>query len=64
MKLMLSCKEASRIASQGLDRRLGFGERVTLRMHLAVCKGCTTVAREMAFLREAVTRLGEQTDKP
>ena len=64
MKLMLTCREASRMASQGLDRRLGFAERVALRMHLAVCKGCANVAREMEFLRKAVVRLGEQADRP
>ncbi len=56
MKL-LSCKEASRLASQGLDRRLGFAERVSLRVHLAICRGCRSVADEMAFLRKALARL-------
>ena len=64
MKLMLTCREASRMASQGLDRQLGFAERVTLRMHLAVCRGCANVAREMEFLRKAVVRLSEQADRP
>ena len=29
----LSCKETTRLVSQGLDRELGFGERVALRVH-------------------------------
>ena len=32
--MMLSCKEAARLVSQRLDRELGFGERVMLRVHL------------------------------
>lgn len=63
MKL-LSCKEASQLASQGLDRRLGFAERVALRLHLAMCRGCRNVADEMAFLRKAVTRLAERAGGP
>jgi len=56
MKL-LSCKEASRIVSQGLDRRLGFGERVSLRVHLAICSGCRAFSQQLGFLRTAVSRL-------
>ena len=57
---MLSCKEASRLVSQGLDRRLGFGERVALRLHLAICDGCTNFSRQVAFLRKAMARLAER----
>ena len=56
--MILSCKEASRLASQGLDRRLGLGERVALRLHLAICAGCMRFARQIAFLRKAVRELG------
>jgi len=60
---MLSCKEASRLVSQGLDRKLGFGERVALRVHLAICDGCTNFKDQVAFLRKAVLRLGHDTAK-
>ena len=60
---MLSCKQASRIVSQGLDRDLGFTERVRLRVHLAICDGCTNFSRQMAFLRKAMARLAEQSPK-
>lgn len=57
--MMLSCKEATRLASQGLDRRLGFGERLGLWVHFVICKGCVNVSRQMRFLREAIRRLDE-----
>ena len=57
--MMLSCKEATRLVSQGLDRRLGLAERVRLRLHLAICDGCTNFREQLAFLREAVTRLAD-----
>ena len=59
MKL-LTCKEATSLVSQGLDRRLGFGERILLRLHLAVCGGCSRVARQFAFMRKAIKQLGER----
>ncbi len=57
--MMLTCKEVSRLASQGLDRRLGIGERVKLRLHLAICDGCRNFRKQLEFLRQAITRLGQ-----
>jgi hypothetical protein len=57
---MLTCKEATRLVSQGLDRRLGFGERIAVRVHLLICDGCTNFTRQVKFLRRAVARLGER----
>ena len=56
---MLSCKEATRLASQGLDRELALGERIALRVHLAICAGCRNVDRQLSFLRRAIRRLPE-----
>ena len=53
MKMMLPCKEVTRLVSQGLDRRLGFSERVALRVHFAICGGCRNFERQMKLLREA-----------
>jgi len=57
--MMLSCKETTRLASQGLDRELAFGERVALRLHLAICIGCRRAGRQMRLLRKAVRELAE-----
>jgi predicted anti-sigma-YlaC factor YlaD len=57
--MMLTCKEVTRLASEGLDRRLGLGERVRLRLHLAICDGCRNFHKQLDFLREAVNRLGK-----
>lgn len=52
--MLLSCKESARLLSQGQDRPLGFGERVALRVHLAICKGCRNVDAQFRFLRVAM----------
>jgi hypothetical protein len=53
---MLSCKEVSRLLSQGEERRLTLFERVKLRLHLRVCTACTRFARQLAFMRQALHR--------
>ena len=59
VKPILSCKEVTRLVSDGLDRKLGFGEQVALRLHFAVCRGCRNFNRQVMFLREAVKQLGD-----
>jgi hypothetical protein len=58
----LKCREAARLASQRMDHPLSFGERVSLRVHLAICDGCTNFTKQVAFLRRAVERLGSRAD--
>ena len=61
--MMLSCKETTRLISQGADRDLAFGERVALRVHLAICKGCRNVDAQFRFLRLAVQNLARDGDE-
>jgi hypothetical protein len=59
--MILSCKEVSRIVSQGLDRRLSLFERLRLRLHLAICDGCANFKKQMDFLRRALRELGSRS---
>ena len=58
---MLSCKEASQLVSQGLDRRLGVLERAALRLHLLICSGCRNFGAQAVFLRRMVQQLKERS---
>jgi hypothetical protein len=60
---MLSCKEVSRLLSRGQDRPLGFTEGVRLRVHLAICDGCTAFSNRLAFLRKAMARLPDDATR-
>ena len=60
---IISCRETTRLVSQGLDRELAFGERVALRVHLAICKGCRNVDAQFRFLRVAVQALSRDVDQ-
>lgn len=59
---MLPCKDVTRLVSQGLDRELGLGDRVALRLHFVICASCRNFKRQMAFLRRAIQRLPEADD--
>lgn len=56
---IISCKESTRLVSQGLDRELAFGERAALRVHLVICLGCRRAGQQLQFLRRAVRELAE-----
>lgn len=58
---MLTCRDASRLSSEALDRRLTLRERAALTIHLAMCKLCRRYATQVDFLRRAVARLGLRT---
>jgi hypothetical protein len=62
--MMLSCREVTRLVSRGLDRELGFAERVKLRVHFAICDGCTNFREQVAFLREAMAKLADRSPSP
>ena len=55
--MKLTCKEATRLVSQGLDRKLGLWDRLRLRIHLVICDACTAFAKQMGVLRRAIQRL-------
>ena len=56
---MLTCKEVMRRVSQGEDRELAFGERVALRLHFTICRGCRNAGAQLRFLRLAVRKLSQ-----
>jgi len=58
--MKLTCRDASRLISQGLDRHLGIGERLKLRVHLAICDACSNFKKQVDFLRRAVKQLGSR----
>jgi Putative zinc-finger len=57
--MILTCREVTRLVSQGMDRKLPFGRRVGLRVHFAICTGCTNFGKQMQFLRESLNKLAD-----
>lgn len=54
--MMLNCKQASELMSQGQDRDLSLQERVSLRLHLLVCHGCRNFSAQLQVMRAACRR--------
>ena len=57
--MMLSCREASRLMSDAMDRKLRHHEQLSLRFHLLLCQNCRHVLLQMATLRAGI-REGRQ----
>jgi hypothetical protein len=53
MLIMISCRHASELMSQQLDRPLKLGEKLRLQAHLMICKACPKTLQQFEILREA-----------
>lgn len=60
---MLSCKEANRLMSQELDRKLSWGERIGLRLHISMCDGCSNARKQMSVVRSTCKHAFALDDK-
>lgn len=58
--MRLTCKQATALISQGLDRELSAWERLKLRAHLLICDACSRFVKQAAFMRRAVKRMAER----
>jgi predicted anti-sigma-YlaC factor YlaD len=57
MPFMLTCKEAHQLTSEGMDRGLSAGERMRMRVHLAVCTACRNFDSQMQLIRRSMREL-------
>jgi len=51
---VLTCKEASKIVSESMERPLSLHERWSLRLHLWMCGNCRRFSRQMHLLRKTM----------
>lgn len=66
---MLSCKEVAERASALIDGELGLFDRLQMRLHLAMCKGCGAFIDQMKTTKDLTQSavlpddsLGEEVD--
>ena len=60
----LTCREATRLSANAMDRSLTFRERVKLFMHGLLCGYCRNYMRQLRFLRKQLRRMGEPNVSP
>jgi len=58
------CRDAARLLSESMDRRLPLPERVGLRIHLVLCRLCRRYGRQLVFLRRLVDAFSTITETP
>ncbi|MFP5383583.1 MAG: zf-HC2 domain-containing protein [Gammaproteobacteria bacterium] len=49
---MLSCEEATRLMSDAMERPLPVKDRLSLNVHLVMCKGCRNFGHQVQGLRQ------------
>ena len=59
-----SCKAATRLQSEALDRKLPLRQRFGLRVHLLLCKWCRRYGKQIAFLRKAAHEHPDELPEP
>jgi hypothetical protein len=59
---MLTCKDASHLASHRQDRPLSFRERWGLRIHLWMCGNCRRVERQIGLMRRLLRQSDQRAD--
>ncbi len=57
MAFLMSCKEAVRLHSESLDRKLSLAEKVALHCHLLICRACERYCSQIDFVRHSVKML-------
>jgi hypothetical protein len=50
----------SRLASQSLEKRLPFGLRLKIRLHLLLCVWCSRYFKQLRFLHHAALHMEQQ----
>jgi hypothetical protein len=56
---MRSCREITALVSRGLDKKLSFGERLAIGMHVMLCSRCRNFQRQTLFIRKAAQRYAD-----
>lgn len=64
LKLMISCKEATRLLSDKLEYPLPLHKRIYLKMHVAMCSGCNLYGRQIKALKNLISRRAEIEKDP
>lgn len=60
---IFSCRAASELVSNSLDRKLTWGERITLQLHLMICSLCTRFQKQLRILRDVTNHIHRNSAK-
>lgn len=58
--LMITCKEATRILSDQLDKPISLGRKILLKIHVFMCEGCSYFGKQIKGLKEVFARKSDE----
>ena len=58
---MLTCEELTKVVTDYLEGRMGFGARLCFQLHVGMCGHCR---RYLGQMKQTVKALGELPDEP
>ena len=59
---MMICKEATRLMSEGQERKLTTSEKAALSVHTMICSGCRNFSQHMKVLRTMARHFSKAAD--
>lgn len=59
---MLSCKQATRLASDARERELSPNEKIQFKLHLMICKACRNFNRNVGGLHKLMQDFAKNKD--
>jgi len=57
---MYTCKQASEMISNALDRNLTFSEWLNMKMHLSLCRGCRNFSQNIQVIEDVLRKQMEE----
>ena len=60
---LMSCREATRLVSESLDRPLSLKERLALQVHLFTCRNCMRYQSQIRRMRRAVDDYAQEQQR-
>ena len=61
--IMITCKKATFLVSKKEENKLSFGERIQLKMHLAICKLCRLFEKQSWLFSKHAQHMHEHSDQ-
>ncbi|MEX2352657.1 MAG: zf-HC2 domain-containing protein [Gammaproteobacteria bacterium] len=60
---MLNCHEVTRLVSESQERPLSFMERLSLKIHVMMCKACHNFSEQVPFIRQTMRAYAKGRDE-
>ncbi len=62
IRITPTCREMTRLLSEGMDRSLPLMTRVKIRLHFLICKWCERYKHQLLVVRNAIRRHPEKLE--